>query len=112
MNTNEVIEKTGQFVLKTYGRKPLAFERGEGVTLIELEGTSYLDFTSGLGVNALGYGHPKVAELICRHAGGVLHTSNLYHIPSQAILAEKICGSCFGERVFFCNSGTEAVERR
>ena len=110
MTKTEAIDKTGQFVLKTYGRKPLAFERGEGVTLFDLDGEKYLDFTSGLGVNALGYGHPKVAELIRAAAGRVLHTSNLYHIPSQALLAEKICSTCFGERVFFCNSGTEAVE--
>ena len=110
MKTTEVIEKTSRFVLKTYGRKPLAFEKGEGVTLFDLEGNPYIDFTSGLGVNALGYGHPKVAELIRTHADGVLHTSNLYHIPSQAVLAEKICSTCFGERVFFCNSGTEAGE--
>lgn len=110
MTTKEVIEKTDSYILKTYGRKPLAFERGEGAVLYDLDGAEYLDFTSGLGVNALGYGHPVVAELIRKHAGGVLHTSNLYHVPSQAILAEKICASCFGERVFFCNSGAEAVE--
>lgn len=110
MTKDEVIAKTERFILKTYGRKPLAFERGEGVTLYDLDGAAYLDFTSGLGVNALGYAHPKVIELIRAHADRVLHTSNLYHIPSQALLAEKICATCFGERVFFCNSGTEAVE--
>ncbi len=110
MTKDEIFEKTDQYVLKTYGRKPFAFERGEGITLYDVEGKPYLDFTSGLGVNALGYGHPAVAELIRNQADKVLHTSNLYHIPSQASLAEKICGTCFGEKVFFCNSGTEAVE--
>jgi len=61
-------------------------------------------------VNALGHVHPAVSELIVRQSKRVIHTSNLYHIPAQALLAEKICGSCFGERVFFCNSGAEAVE--
>lgn len=110
VSKEEIIGKTGEYILKTYGRKPLAFEWGEGVTLHDADGKSYLDFTSGLGVNALGYGHPAVTELIRKNAGGILHTSNLYHIASQAVLAEKICGACFGERVFFCNSGTEAVE--
>ena len=110
LTKEEIIGKTDQFVLKTYGRKPIAFVRGEGITLVDTEGKEYLDFTSGLGVNALGYSHPEVADLIRKHAGGILHTSNLYHIPSQAILAEKICGTCFGEKVFFCNSGAEAME--
>ncbi|MDP2982398.1 MAG: aspartate aminotransferase family protein [Candidatus Latescibacter sp.] len=110
MTTQDIIGKTEQFVLKTYGRKPLAFEKGEGVTLCDTGGSLYLDFASGLGVNALGYAHPLVSALIKKQADLVIHTSNLYHIPSQALLAEKICGTCFGERVFFCNSGTEAVE--
>jgi predicted acetylornithine/succinylornithine family transaminase len=110
LTKNEVMEKTDRYVLKTYGRKPLAFERGEGVTLYDIDGKAYLDFTSGLGVNALGYGNPAVAEIVRKQADKVFHTSNLYHIPSQAVLAEKICATCFGEKVFFCNSGTEAVE--
>jgi len=110
LKKDEIIEKTSRYVLKTYGRKPLAFERGEGMILYDIEGKAYLDFTSGLGVNALGYGHPVVAELIRKQADRIFHTSNLYHIPSQATLAEKICATCFGEKVFFCNSGTEAVE--
>jgi len=110
LTTKDIIGKTEQFVLKTYGRKPLAFENGNGVNLTDIEGNVYLDFASGLGVNALGYAHPLVSSLIKKQADLVIHTSNLYHIPSQALLAEKICSTCFGERVFFCNSGTEAVE--
>ena len=110
MTIQEIIGKTDAFVLKTYGRRPIAFETGEGITLYDTGGTAYLDFTSGLGVNALGYSHPTVTELITRQATKVLHTSNLYHIQSQAELAERLCGNSFGERIFFCNSGTEAVE--
>jgi len=110
MTYEEVLNLTEQHVLKTYGRKPLAFEKGSGTTLYDVEGTAYLDFNSGLGVNAFGHCHPVVSDLIKKQADMVIHTSNLYHIPSQALLAEKICKSCFGERVFFCNSGTEAVE--
>ncbi len=110
MTTKEVIEKTDHFILSTYGRRKLAFAEGHGARLVDLEGNEYLDFMAGLGVNALGYEHPVIADTIRKQAGMVFHTSNLYHIPSQALLAEKICGTCFGERVFFCNSGTEAVE--
>ncbi|MQY78513.1 MAG: acetylornithine/succinylornithine family transaminase [Bacteroidetes bacterium] len=110
MNTDEVIKLTEENVLNTYGRINLAFEEGSGVILRDLEGNEYLDFTSGLGVNALGYAHPAVKELIKKQADKVIHTSNLYHIKSQSVLARKICESCFGEKVFFCNSGTEAVE--
>ena len=110
MKTQEAVDKTNSFVLKTYGRFPVAFERGEGAILYNLEGEAYLDFASGLGVNALGNGDPRVAELIQNQADRVIHTSNLYNIPSQAVLAEKLCNVSFGERVFFCNSGTESVE--
>ncbi|MBN1294528.1 MAG: aspartate aminotransferase family protein [Candidatus Latescibacteria bacterium] len=110
MTTDETIKITGQYVLKTYGRKPFAFENGKGVLMYNLEGEEYLDFNSGLGVNALGHCHPVVSNIIKNQAEKIIHTSNLYHISSQAALAEKICKHCFGERVFFCNSGTEAVE--
>ncbi|MFC1606826.1 aspartate aminotransferase family protein [Candidatus Latescibacterota bacterium] len=110
MKTTEVIQKTDQHVLKTYGRRSLAFENGSGVSVFDHEGKEYLDFNSGLGVNALGHAHPEVSRLITEQAGKVIHTSNLYYIASQAKLAEKICSNSFGERVFFCNSGAEAVE--
>lgn len=110
MTTKDVIDLTEKYVLKTYGRRKIAFEEGKGATLYDLEGNEYLDFTSGLGVNALGYAHPVIEDRIKKQATKVIHTSNLYHIQSQAVLARKICGSCFGERVFFCNSGAEAVE--
>ena len=110
MVTKDVINLTEKHVLKTYGRRKVAFEEGKGISLYDLEGNEYLDFTSGLGVNALGYAHPVIENIIKKQATKVIHTSNLYHIQSQAVLAQKICDSCFGERVFFCNSGTEAVE--
>ena len=110
MTTDETIKKTDQYVMKTYGRKPLAFEKGKGVMVYDLEGNEYLDFNSGLGVNALGHCHPAVIDIIKTQADKIIHTSNLYHISSQSMLAEKLCKHCFGEKVFFCNSGTEAVE--
>ena len=110
MNTHEIFAKTDDYVLKTYGRTPLAFERGEGVTLYDTDGRAFLDLNSGLGVNALGHCHPEVIRLINEASKRIVHTSNLYHIPSQALCAEKLCGKSFGVRAFFCNSGTEAVE--
>ncbi len=110
MTNKDVVDLTEKNVLKTYGRREIAFKEGKGATLYDLDGNEYLDFTSGLGVNALGYSHPVIEELIKNQASMVIHTSNLYHIESQAVLARKICDSCFGERIFFCNSGTEAVE--
>ncbi len=110
MDFLDIQQKTDTAVLKTYGRFPLAFEKGEGAYLTAVDGKTYLDFNSGLGVNALGHCHPKVVGLVKKQAEMVYHTSNLYHIPSQSVLAEKICSTCFGERVFFCNSGAEAVE--
>jgi len=110
MEFSDIQTKTDNAVLKTYGRIPLAFEKGEGVTLFASDGTPYMDFNSGLGVNALGHSHPDVVKLVTEQASKVYHTSNLYHIESQSVLAEKICKMSFGERVFFCNSGAEAVE--
>lgn len=110
MKIDSIVELSDGSILQTYGRIKLAFEEGNGAVLYDVDGDEYLDFTSGLGVNALGYGHPVVAEAVRKQASKVFHTSNLYYIPSQAVLAEKICGSCFGERIFFCNSGAEAIE--
>ena len=110
MKIENIKQLTEDNVLKTYGRREIAFETGYGAKLFDSDEVEYLDFTSGLGVNALGYAHPKVAGIIHRLANKVIHTSNLYHIPSQAILAEKLCDHSFGEKVFFCNSGAESVE--
>ena len=80
MLKEDVINLTEKYVLKTYGRRETAFEEGKGVTLYDLEGNEYLDFTSGLGVNALGYAHPVIEDSIKKQAAKVIHTSNLYHI--------------------------------
>ncbi|MBF0283424.1 MAG: acetylornithine transaminase [Magnetococcales bacterium] len=97
-------------VMPTYGRFPVAFERGEGVRLWDSQGKEYLDFLSGIGVNNLGHCHPKVVEAIRRQAGTLMHTSNLYRIPLQERLAERLVSTCFADQVFFCNSGAEANE--
>src|SRR5262244_29839 len=97
-------------LLPTYARVDLAFERGEGAWLIATNGDRYLDFTSGVAVNALGHAHPHLVEAISRQASKVLHVSNLYRIPEGERLAERLCAASFADVVFFGNSGAEAME--
>jgi len=97
-------------LLPTYARVDLAFERGEGVWLVATNGERYLDFTSGVAVNALGHGHPHLVEAITEQAKKVWHVSNLYRIPESERLADRLCAASFAEVVFFCNSGAEAME--
>ena len=97
-------------VLPTYARVDLAFERGEGAWLIAENGKRYLDFTSGVAVNALGHAHPHMVEAITAQAQKLWHTSNLYRIPEGERLADRLCELSFADTVFFQNSGTEAIE--
>jgi acetylornithine/N-succinyldiaminopimelate aminotransferase len=97
-------------VMGTYGRQNLVFERGEGSWLIATDGTRYLDFGSGVAVNALGHAHPKLVAALTEQAGKLWHTSNLYRVAGQERLAERLGAATFAERVFFCNSGAEACE--
>jgi acetylornithine/N-succinyldiaminopimelate aminotransferase len=97
-------------LLPTYARVDLAFERGEGAWLIATNGERYLDFTSGVAVNALGHSHPHLVEAITKQANRVWHVSNLYRIPESERVAERLCAASFADVVFFCNSGAEAME--
>lgn len=97
-------------VLPTYARMPVAFERGEGVYLFTADGDRYLDFGSGIAVNALGHGHPHLVEALKAQADKLWHTSNVYTIPGQERLAERLVEATFADTVFFCNSGAEALE--
>ncbi len=97
-------------LLPTYARVDLAFERGEGVWLITKDGDRYLDFTSGVAVNALGHAHPKLIEALTEQASKVWHVSNLYRIPEGEKLADRLCEATFADTVFFQNSGAEAIE--
>jgi len=98
------------FLLPTYNRYPVAFERGKGVFLFDFEGKKYLDFVAGLGVNALGHAHPRIVKAIRGQAARVIHLSNLYYNEYQGRLAERLCQLSGLDRVFFSNSGTEAME--
>jgi acetylornithine/N-succinyldiaminopimelate aminotransferase len=99
-----------RLLLSTYERNPLLFERGEGVTLIDEKGERYLDLLSGIGVNALGYGHAAIEEAIARQSRALIHTSNLYFHEGQAELALRLTERTGMDRVFFANTGTEAWE--
>jgi acetylornithine/N-succinyldiaminopimelate aminotransferase len=97
-------------MLPAYARVDLAFERGEGVWLIATNGDRYLDFGSGVAVNALGHAHPHLVEAIKAQAEKVVHVSNLYRIPEGERLADRLCAVSFADTVFFANSGAEAME--
>ncbi len=97
-------------LLHTYDRVPVVFARGRGVYLYDTDGRRYLDFLSGIGVNALGHGHPALRKAIARQAGKVVHLSNLFYHPLQAELAARLTAISGLDRAFFCNSGTEAWE--
>src|SRR6187551_2424563 len=93
-------------ILGTYKRAPMEFVAGEGVELIDADGKRYLDFASGIAVNALGYGDAGVARAITEALGsGLIHTSNLYRTSAGERLAEILVEKSFADKVFFCNSG-------
>ncbi|HLQ88667.1 MAG TPA: aspartate aminotransferase family protein [Xanthobacteraceae bacterium] len=105
------MSRTGtSHLLPTYARVDLAFVRGEGAWLIAENGDRYLDFTSGVAVNALGHGHPHVVAAITEQASKLSHVSNLYRIPEAERVAARLCAASFADFVFFCNSGAEAME--
>jgi acetylornithine/N-succinyldiaminopimelate aminotransferase len=97
-------------LLPTFARVDLAFERGEGAWLTASTGERYLDFTSGVAVNALGHAHPRIAEAVATQAAKLIHVSNLFRIPEGERLAERLCAASFADYVFFANSGAEAME--
>jgi acetylornithine/N-succinyldiaminopimelate aminotransferase len=114
----QIAELERRYLLGTYNRYPIVLTRGKGVFLYDLDDRRYLDFVSGLGVNALGHAHPRVVKTIREQAAKLIHVSNLYYHQYQGELGEKLCalvnssaavsmGDC---RVFFSNSGTEAIE--
>jgi len=97
-------------LMPTYARAELAFERGQGPYLYDTEGRRYLDFAAGIAVNSLGHAHPHLVSALAKQAEKLWHCSNLYRIPEGERLAERLCAASFAERVFFCNSGAEALE--
>jgi acetylornithine/N-succinyldiaminopimelate aminotransferase len=111
MNTLEQIaELERRYLLQTYSRYPLVLARGKGVFLWDAEGKRYLDFVSGIGVNALGHAHPRVVKAVREQVAKLIHVSNLYYHEYQGPLAERLCTLSGLNRAFFSNSGTEAIE--
>ena len=99
-----------QYLLQNYARYPLALHRGKGCYVYDLDGNRYLDLISGIGVNSLGYAHPRITKVLRQQAGLLLHTSNLYYHEYQGKLAQKLAELSGLRRSFFCNSGAEAME--
>ena len=99
-----------RYLMNTYRRPPVVFTHGRGCRLYDSEGREYLDFLAGIAVNALGYAHPRLVRVIRREAGRATHISNLFHNPYQGPLARKLAEWSGLDRVFFTNSGTEAME--
>lgn len=97
-------------VMPTYAREDIAFVSGEGAYLVDSRGRRYLDFGSGVAVTSLGHCHPHLVKALSDQAGELWHTSNLYRIPGQEKLAQRLVDASFADSVFFCNSGAEAVE--
>jgi acetylornithine/N-succinyldiaminopimelate aminotransferase len=99
-----------QYLLQNYARYPLALHRGKGCYVYDLAGNRYLDLIAGIGVNSLGYAHPRITKVIRQQAGLLLHTSNLYYHEYQGRLAERLAKLSGLQRSFFCNSGAESME--
>ena len=110
MTTQELIAASAKYVANTYARFPIVLVKGKGMRLWDSDGKEYLDFVSGIAVDALGHCHPRMVEAIRAQAETLIHISNLYHIEPQIRLAKLLCDHSFADRAFFCNSGAEANE--
>ena len=97
-------------LLPTFARIDLAFEKGEGCWLTATNGERYLDFTAGIAVSALGHANPKIIAAITEQVAKAIHVSNLFRVPEQETLADRLCAVSFADYVFFANSGAEAME--
>ena len=110
MTMTEEMNQAEEYILHTYNRFPVVFEKGEGVCLYDTEGKEYLDFAAGIAVNALGYHYPGYDEALKKQIDKLLHVSNLYYNVPIAEAGEKLAKASGLEKVFFTNSGTEAIE--
>ena len=110
MCSKEYIDRAEQAVLHTYNRFPVVLEKGQGVRLYDVEGKEYLDFAAGIAVFSLGYNHPEYSKTLKEQIEKLLHTSNLYYNVPMVEAAEKLTKAAGLSKVFFTNSGTEAVE--
>ena len=110
LTADYIRELEQKYVVHTYSRSPFVLDHGEGMWVYDTEGKRYLDFLGGIAVNALGHRHPAILEAIEKQSAKLLHVSNLYHSAPHALLARDLVESSAADRVYFCNSGTEAIE--
>src|ERR1700683_4900109 len=109
-SADAIIDLERHYLLQNYSRYPLVVHRGKGCYVYDVNGTRYLDFIAGIGVNALGHAHPRIVKVIREQAALLIHSSNLYYHEFQGPLAKKLAEVSGLQRSFFTNSGTEAVE--
>jgi acetylornithine/N-succinyldiaminopimelate aminotransferase len=110
MITSDILADSQKYIMNTYGRQPLVLVKGRGTKVYDSDGREYLDFVSGVAVNNLGHCHPRVVVALQKQAQRLMHVSNHYHNEPQINLAKALVKNSFADKVFFCNSGTEAVE--
>ncbi len=110
MITSDIMKDAQRFVMNTYARQPLVLVKGRGTRVFDSEGREYLDFVSGVAVNNLGHCHPRVVVALQKQAQRLMHVSNHFYIEPQVELAKALVRNSFAGKVFFCNTGTEAVE--
>lgn len=111
MELNKIMETDAEYYMNTFGKRlPVAFDHGKGMYLYTEDGEEYLDMFAGIAVTALGHCHEGFTKALTEQVNKLIHTSSLYYIKNQALLAKKICDASVADRVFFCNSGAEANE--
>ncbi len=110
LDYDEIVRKYEKYIFNTYTRQPIAIKKASGAVVTDVNGKEYVDCVAGIAVNNVGHCHPTVVDAIKRQAGQLIHVSNLYYMENQAVLAEELASLTGMDRVFFCNSGAEAVE--
>lgn len=110
MTFQEIKEQEQKYIIHTYGRVDAALVKGRNATAWDVDGREYIDFTSGIGVNSLGYSDPGWTAAVAKQAGEIQHLCNYYYSPQNTALAEELCGAAGMSQAFFCNSGAEANE--
>ena len=110
LNYDEIVGKYEKYIFQTYTRQPIAIRSAKGALVTDVDGKEYIDCVAGIAVNNVGHCHPAVVDAIKRQAEQLIHVSNLYYTENQALLAEELAGISGMDRVFYCNSGAEAVE--
>ncbi len=110
MITNDILADSQKYIMNTYSRQPLVLVKGRGTRVFDSDGREYIDFVSGVAVCNLGHCHPRVVVALQKQAQRLMHVSNHFHIEPQINLAKTLVRHSFADKVFFCNSGTEAIE--